>query len=158
MKTPTERWTGYLEASADHGPPDRPDSIWLGTIQRVIVPNLEEEEGFAAPPRSSILSSLEAGLEPLPEAPRSLGGRSGRVGSFEHYLNLLWVPILQHIDSLSRDEGAKWTPSLGLRCMALSRVLMSSWTWTNGLIFCRRPLANSSTCFQDSSAELPEIL
>ena len=34
--------------------------------------------------------------------------------SFDYFLNLLWDPILKHIEALSRDEDPQWTQSLGL--------------------------------------------
>ena len=113
MTTPSALWLEYLEAAGPEGAPEQQNTLWYKTVERTLWPRLQKE-GFAAPHTRSLMSTLEAGLEPLPEAPSSTGMRSGRVCSFDYFLNLLWDPILKHIEALSRDEDPQWTQSLGL--------------------------------------------
>ena len=112
MATPSDLWMGYLEESAS-GLAAPSMHLWFTTVSRTILPRLQQD-GFAAPWQRSLLSTLEAGLEPLETAPWSSSGDwAGKMCSFAHFLNLLWLPLLEHIEALSRDEDPQWTESLG---------------------------------------------
>ena len=106
MTPPSDMWLELLEAAGDEGVPEQQHTLWYYTVERTLLAR-SQKAGFAAPPRRSLMSTLEAGLEPLPTAPTSTGMRNGKVCSFAYFLNLLWNPILQHIEALSRDEGAQ---------------------------------------------------
>ena len=106
-------WMGFLEdASAHLEPPSTSLHLWLRTLARTILPKLVQD-GFATPSRRSLVSSLESGLEPLETATSKSNRNWGQVCSFAHFLKLLWDPVIDHIEALSRDEDPQWTESLG---------------------------------------------
>ena len=116
MATPSDLWMGYLEeASATGGVPASCPSVhlWISTMRYTILARLQQD-GFATPSRSSLLSTLEAGLEPLETVPWSSSADwVGKICSFANFLNLLWLPIINHIEALGRDEDPQWTERLG---------------------------------------------
>ena len=115
MKTPTDRWMGYLEAAAaehhEHG-----DIVLYKFMETTIWRDLQKE-GFAVPSRRNLLHTLTAGLEPLPFV--LFGNHNCQVCSFEHVLNVLWQPIMEYIEALSREAAPEWTKSLGLNQAAI---------------------------------------
>ena len=118
MATPSDLWMGYLEESAS-GLAAPSMHLWFTTMRSTILPRLQQD-GFAAPSQRSLLSTLEVGLEPLETAPWSSSGDwVGKICSFANFLNLLWDPLIKHIEALSRDEDPQWTKSLGLNQAAI---------------------------------------
>ena len=49
----------------------------------------------------------------------AVGPHNCRVRSFQHLVNLLWQPIIEHIEALSRDAAPHWKESLGLNQAAI---------------------------------------
>jgi hypothetical protein len=110
MKTPTERWGTYLEAAV--GEAHALDGHVLYKFMEANIWRDLQKEGFAVPPRRALMSTLTAGLEPLPVV--QIGTHACTVCSFEYVLNLLWYPIIQYIEALGKNAAPQWTQSLGL--------------------------------------------
>ena len=95
----------------------------LYTLQRRVLPNLRGE-GFVVPSIRDAQLALEAGLGELPlsqaqgTGPGSIGGRPGRACSFVNLLNLVWQPIISHIECLAKDEPTK-PPEANMAALSL---------------------------------------
>ena len=103
MSTPTDQWYSWTDGTDGKGT--------LRFVGTTILPALREQ-GFEVCSQRALRSTLEAGLEPIPEA-TTRGHQNATSCSFEYFLNLLWQPILKHIESLSKDPETEWTESLG---------------------------------------------
>ena len=105
----TDRWGAWHEAAG----PARTcgNSLSLKFVLEVVVPELAKR-GFAVPVRRSCPAALAAGLEPLPI--RNFKNAEGQGCSFAHVLNLVWAPILQHLESCVHEPAPEWTEQLAL--------------------------------------------
>ena len=81
------------------------DSVPEKFLERHIVPALRVD-GFVTCTYRNLRRFLEYSLD-VPEGPQEHGGvgRPGRKYGFVHFLNLLWYPIIQHIESICKDES-----------------------------------------------------
>ena len=111
MKTPTDRWGAWVDAASEE------NMVQFKFLQDNIIPELRKE-GFAVPAQRSLESVLTQGLDELPL--QDLKQHKGvRMCAFEHVMNLLWFPILEHIDSLADEASPGWTEQLGLHQSAI---------------------------------------
>ena len=115
MRSPTDWWMAYLEAAAGQNKVYQ-EKIIYGHVERVLLPQLHKE-GFAVPPRRTLERALTTGLEPLQQ--QLVGQRQCKMCSFEHFLNLLWLPIIEYIEDLAKDKAPDWTESLALNQAAI---------------------------------------
>ncbi len=81
-------------------------------FERTALPELRAE-GFDVPSYRSLQSTLTAGLEPLVVEQRtSYRGPHPVVCSFCNFLNLLWGPVLKHIENLTTNPSLRRTMGL----------------------------------------------
>ena len=113
MKSPTDLWVSYLDKRSGH-------SVPLRFMQEVILPDLRKL-GYQVGPRRVLASTLTAGLEPLLEVESGSTGRHGQTTlcSFEHFLNLLWLPLIEFLETLAKGGSVVWTKTLALHQKAL---------------------------------------
>ena len=117
MKSPTDLWFSYLEKRSGH-------SVPLTFMKEVILPDLRKL-GYQVVPWKVLESALIAGLEPLPEVDSRDKGRHGQTTlcSFEHFLNLLWLPLIEFLEFLeasgSSGGSVVWTKTLVLHQKAI---------------------------------------
>ena len=108
MKNPTDLWFSYLEKRSGH-------SVPLSFMEKVIIPDVRKL-GYQVVPRRDLASTLTAGLEPLVEVESGSGGRHGQTTlcSFEHFLNLLWLPLIEFLETSANGGSIVWTKTLAL--------------------------------------------
>ena len=58
------------------------------------------KEGFAVPVKACRAQAWSAGLDPLPISQKVHGGSDSQVCSWAHFLNMMWQPLLNALDSL----------------------------------------------------------
>ena len=77
--------------------------------------------GYTVPAQRTLVDTLTAGLEPLSVVASEKRGQHGETTlcSFEHFLNLLWRPLIDFIEACDRGIDPQWTESLGLHDKAL---------------------------------------
>ena len=115
MKSPTNLWSSYLAKRSGN-------SVPLKFMKDVIAPDLRKL-GYQVVPCKVLASTLTAGLEPLLEVESGQKGH-GRHGkttlcSFEHFLNLLWLPLIEFLETSASGGSAVWTKALALHQEAL---------------------------------------
>ena len=86
--TPTEQWETWLQ---EHNP--NLDNLSERCMEKQVLPQLVRD-GFAAPSRRNLRGMAERSLAPM------------TLYSFAHFLNLLWQPVIQHIEAISSDRSA----------------------------------------------------
>ena len=119
MASPTDVWLAFLAAAGKKGQRHQ-DSIAYKHLEREILPALKKE-GFAVPVRRSLEGALASGLVPLEEEMIGLRQKKTKLCSFHHLLNLLWLPILDYIEALDRqDVKPDWTRSLDFHQAAIA--------------------------------------
>ena len=108
MKSPTDLWVSYLDKRSGH-------SVPLRFIQDVILPDLRKL-GYQVVPKRVLAGTLTAGLEPLLEVESGRTGRHGQTTlcSFEHFLNLLWLPLIEFLETSAKGGSVVWTKTLAL--------------------------------------------
>ena len=113
MKSPTDQWEAYLK----HG-----EGLQLTShcVERTVVQDLVKL-GYTVPSKRTLVDTLTAGLEPLSVVASESRGQHGQTTlcSFEHFLNLLWRPLIDFIEACDRGIDPQWTESLGLHEKAL---------------------------------------
>ena len=77
--------------------------------------------GYIVPRQKALGRILCYGVDPLP---RMESGPAGRYGesmqcTFEHFLNILWHPLIEHVDSLGKDPDHQRREGLDLHHKAL---------------------------------------
>ena len=92
----------------------------LTFMRDVIVPDLRKL-GYQVVPCKDLASTLTAGLEPLQEVESGSTGRHGQTTlcSFEHFLNLLWLPLIEFLETSANGGSIVWTKTLALHQKAL---------------------------------------
>ena len=92
----------------------------LTIMKEVIVPALRKL-GYQVVPCKVLASTLTAGLEPLLEVESGSTGRHGQtiLCSFEHFLNLLWLPLIEFLETSASGGSVVWTKTLALHQKAL---------------------------------------
>ena len=113
MKSATDLWGSYLEKMSGHSVP------W-SFMQDVIVPDLKKL-GYQVPPYKVLANTLTIGLEPCRVVESGKTGRHGQTTlcSFEHFLNLVWQPLIEFLEASASDVSVGWTKSLALHQKAL---------------------------------------
>ena len=113
MKSPTDLWGSYLEKMSGHSVP------W-SFMKDVIVPDLKKL-GYQVPPYKDLASTLTTGLELLFVVESGKTGRHGQTTlcSFEHFLNLVWLPLIEFLEASASDGSVVWTKRLALHQKAL---------------------------------------
>ena len=113
MKSPTDLWFSYLEKRGGH-------SVPLKFMRDVIVPDLRKL-GYQVVPYNVLASTLTTGMEPLLEVESGSTGRHGQTTlcSFEHFLNLLWLPLIKFLEASANGDSVVWTKTLALHQKAL---------------------------------------
>ena len=103
-----------------------------------VLPELQGE-GFCVPVTRAFEGRLAKDLDPLGQRPCPSGGPPQKLCSLMHLLNLLWQPILEHIDALSCGKAAPWTPGLAKnsrswrsRCKGSSKHPKTQCPWMTG--------------------------
>ena len=70
-------------------------------------------EGLSFPSRRLLEQRLAHDLEPLQTQKREAGGTADvREVTLMHVLNLVWLPLIEHINDLSEGRPAAWTSTL----------------------------------------------
>ena len=82
----------------------------LKAVLNHVLPELQRE-GFCVPGPRAFEGRLANDL-PLGQRPCPSGGHPQKLCTLMHLLNLLWQPILEHIDALSCGKASPWTPGL----------------------------------------------
>ena len=100
----TDRWATWLSSLTG---PGAKSHVALRTVQTVIWPDLKQD-GFAVPVRTSLQTCLTAGL-----------ADPGGTYNFAHVVNLIWMPLLQYMDSCASDSEPEWTEHLNTNHAAL---------------------------------------
>ena len=107
MKSLTDFFLSHAEEEKAYGN----DVMTLRFFLYKILPDLQND-GFEVPSRRTCSVALAAGLEPLPKAKTSKG-KEVTLCLVVHFLNLLWLPIIKFIESLTgTDDDAEMTVSL----------------------------------------------
>ena len=83
-------------------------AVTYAFIRTKIVPALKSL-GYIVPSHQALMRMLPFGVDPLP---RMASGSAGRYGesmqcTFEHFLNILWHPLIEHVENLGRDPDHK---------------------------------------------------
>ena len=97
-KSPTQHWGDLVPAGSTTVP--------LRAITREGRDELLKD-GFQFPPRTKIEDALTAHLEAETRY------------NFAHFLNLLWQPLLQHLDKVGSEQSSTWTATLDLHKAAV---------------------------------------
>ena len=89
-------------------------------MREVIVPDLRKL-GYQVVPYKVLASTLTTGMEPLLEVESGSTGRHGQTTlcSFEHFLNLLWLPLIEFLETSASGGSVVWTKTLTLHQKAL---------------------------------------
>ena len=95
MKSLTDRWTSWLEQCSFM----ETGLLSLKFIQDCALRDLRND-GFQVPPQKRVLASLVVNLPPLEPTPSPAGPPVHWCAQF-HLLNLLWLPVVKYIESLS---------------------------------------------------------
>ena len=113
MKSPTDLWCSYLAKRSGN-------SVPLKFMKDVIAPDLRKL-GYQVVPCKVLAGTLAAGLEPLLEVGSGRTGRHGQTTlcSFEHFLNLLWLPLIEFLETSANGGSLAWTKTLALHQKAL---------------------------------------
>ena len=100
---PSELWTSWLGKAQATG-------TWLTRT----LPGLMRDEGFQAPRQRQVLEQALSGLE----APA--GSWGAHVFTEVHFLNLLWLPLQEHIHQVAAGSSPMWTAALDKHHQALT--------------------------------------
>ena len=113
IKTPTDEWEAYLKHAEGL-------QLTYHCMERTVVKDLVKL-GYRVPSRRTLVDTLTAGLEPLCVVASDNRGQHGETTlcSFEHFLNLLWRPLIDFTEACDRGIDPQWTESLGLHEKAL---------------------------------------
>ena len=95
-------------------------SVPYSFMRAKIVPALKSL-GYIVPSRQALMSILSFGVDPLP---RMASGSAGRYGesmqcTFEHFLNILWHPLIEHVEHIGTDPNHQRNECLNLHHKAL---------------------------------------
>ena len=108
----SERWQHWLrccstsETSTHHG------ALTFGYVKSVVRSSLEKE-GFDVPRLCEFKEALEDGLNPIVrQATPGVHGLGMHGVSFVHFVNLLWRPMVQYLESFVAGRPAPWTSKL----------------------------------------------
>ena len=120
QETLTERWSGWVRAARESCFGDR---MPLYILVRKVVPDLLKL-GYMVPERLTLQTIMEQGAEPLSNKDMEHGENwiqrpTKNCCSFAHVLNLVWVPVLEYMDSCTSPEAPVWTKALGNNHTAL---------------------------------------
>ena len=111
-RRPSEIWTDWL---AELGPRTGATTVGgatHGTWMTRTLPGLMRDRGFQCPVQRQILGTAKEGLA-------EARGRED-VYNFMHFLNLLWQPLLHHIDCLANGAESQWSETLARHDQALT--------------------------------------
>ena len=113
MKSPTDLWFSYIDERSGH-------SVPLKFMKEVTLPDLRKL-GYQVVPHKVLASTLSAGLEPLQEVKSGSAGMHGQTTlcSFEHFLNLLWLPLIEFLETLANGGPVVWTTTLAVHQRAI---------------------------------------
>ena len=136
-----DRWTSWWEAHqklANSSASENATVLPLKVVLYHVLPELQRE-GFCVPGPRAFEGRLAKDLGPLGQRPCPSGGPPQKLCSLMHLLNLLWQPILEHIDALSCGKAAPWTPGLAKtsrswrsRCKGSSKHPKTQCPWMPG--------------------------
>ena len=87
-------------------------SVPLTFVDRTVRKDLTHE-GLIFPSRGLLETQLTQHLEPLRTQARLDGRGSEQPVQLMHVLNLVWLPLIEHIEALSEGRPAAWTSALG---------------------------------------------
>ena len=113
MKTLTDRWEAWLEAGGSE------NKVFFAVVKNVIWKELNDE-GFAVPTRSSVgdlQKYLSVGLEPI--IMNASGPKNPTLISFAYVMNLLWLPLLEYLNTFTPESAPQWTQKLGMNQQVL---------------------------------------
>ena len=111
----SERWTSWLEAHRAQSATSRRSENCQHLPERFVEKIVRKElsaEGFSVPVQRQLLTHLALGLEPLESSAGSISQRAECHITFGHLLNMVWQPLLQHIEALINGLPARWTGTL----------------------------------------------
>ena len=113
MEAPTSLWGSYLEGTSQ-------TAVTYSFMKFKILPALKSL-GCIVPSQQALMSILSFGVDPLP---RMASGSAGTYGesmqcTFEHFLNILWHPLIEHVECLGKDPDHQRKESLDLHHKAL---------------------------------------
>ena len=113
MRSPTDLWSSYLKKRSGLSVP------WT-YMRDVIHPDLKKK-GYQVGLLKDLNRTLIAGLEPLQAVDSREKGRHGQTTlcSFEHFLNLLWLPLIEFLETSANGGSIAWTKTLALHQEAL---------------------------------------
>ena len=113
MRSPTDLWSSYLKKRSGLSVP------WT-YMRDVIHPDLKKK-GYQVGLWKNLARTLIAGLEPLQAVDSREKGRHGQTTlcSFEHFLNLLWLPLIEFLEASASGDSVVWTKTLTLHQKAL---------------------------------------
>ena len=86
-------------------------------MERAVLPELTKA-GFRTPSYRTLASALTTDLEAL-QTTKTSKGTDMRLCGFAHFVNLLWVPVLEYMDSLTSGASPEWTEDLARNYSAL---------------------------------------
>ena len=105
----SERWLHWLRCS---GTSTHHGALTLGYVKSVVRSGLEKE-GFEVPRLCEFKEGLEDGLQPIVrQATPGVHGLGMHCVSFVHFVNLLWRPMVQYLESFVAGRPAPWTSKL----------------------------------------------
>ena len=115
MGVPTDIWGTYqdLQCTSKAG-------VTYSFMKFKLLPALKSL-GYIVPSQRALESILSYGVDPLP---RIESGHAGTYGqsiqcTFEHFLNILWHPLIEHVEGLGKDPDHQRRKGLDLHHKAL---------------------------------------
>ena len=114
MEAPTSLWESYLEKGTSG------TAVSKTFMQDKILPDLRSL-GYLVPTRGDLESILCYGVDPLPWVNTANKAQHGEsvVCSFQHFLNLLWHPLIEQVEYLDKDPDHQRQGNLDLHQKAL---------------------------------------
>ena len=109
-QSPTDRWGAWLEDGGF-------ESLVSYTFVRDTICIQLRDDGFALPVVRSLQQALAAGLEALPT--KLVEGHQRICCSFANVLNLIWVPVLEYLDSFILEAAPECTDKVAVNQKAL---------------------------------------
>ena len=110
----TVLWSGWVD---NYPVPGKENVLSLRNVERVVVPHLQKA-GFAAPVRRDVVECLEAGVGPITVS------QGTSECTYPHFLNLVWLPLVRHIESIGEGGAPPWTEELQMNHKALMSEMM----------------------------------
>ena len=112
----SDRWSAWWEEHAREGSASSTSQNLSSLPLHVVEKALRKDHALAdlsLPSRRLLPQILSHNLEPLETHARQRGGKADvQEVTLMHLLNLVWLPLLEHINALSEGRPAAWTSTL----------------------------------------------